>query len=72
MAPIRVRFSPGFLQKQDFLGRNLIRADHLGKKPGFRGANCSSVVPEHSSPDCEPARAASAENSPRRGAPPEF
>jgi hypothetical protein len=31
MVPIRVRFSPGFLQEQDFLGRNLIRADHVGK-----------------------------------------
>jgi hypothetical protein len=29
-------------------------------------------MPEHSSPDCEPAGAASVENSPQRGAPPEF
>jgi hypothetical protein len=35
MAPIRVRFSPGFLQEQDFSGSNLIRADHVGKKPFF-------------------------------------
>jgi hypothetical protein len=46
MAPIRVCFSPGFLQEQDFPGSNLIRADHVGKKPVFRGANCSSVALE--------------------------
>jgi hypothetical protein len=46
MAPIRVRFSPGFLQEQDFLGSNLIRADHMGEKPVFRGANCSSLALE--------------------------
>jgi hypothetical protein len=46
MAPIRVRFSPGFLQEQDFPGSNLIRADHVGKKPVFHGANCSSVALE--------------------------
>jgi hypothetical protein len=76
MAPIRVHFSPGFLQEQDFPGSNFIRADHVGKKPVFlrskllqRGARSTS---EHSSLDCEPARAASAENSPRRGAPPEL
>jgi hypothetical protein len=46
MAPIRVRFSPGFLQKQDFPESNLIRADHVGKKPVFCGANCSSVALE--------------------------
>jgi hypothetical protein len=32
MAPIRVRFSPRFLQEQDFPGSNLIRAHHVGKK----------------------------------------
>jgi hypothetical protein len=46
IAPIRVRFSPGFLQEQDFPGSNLIRADHVGKKTVFRGANCSSVALE--------------------------
>jgi hypothetical protein len=46
MAPIRVCFSPGFLQEQDFTGSNLIRADHVGKKPVFRGANCSSMALE--------------------------
>jgi hypothetical protein len=35
MAPIRVRFSPGFLQEQDFPGSNLIRADHVVKKNMF-------------------------------------
>jgi hypothetical protein len=66
MVPIRVRFSPGFLQEQDFPGRNLIRADH-GGKTGFplskllqRGARSTA---EHSSQDWEPAGAASAENS---------
>jgi hypothetical protein len=43
MVPIRVRFSPGFLLEQDFPGSNLIRADHVGKKPVFHGENCSSV-----------------------------
>jgi hypothetical protein len=46
MAPIRVHFSPGFLQEQDFPGSNFIRADHVGKKPVFCGANCSSVALE--------------------------
>jgi hypothetical protein len=46
MVPIRVCFSPGFLQEQDFPGSNLIRADHVGKRPVFRGANCSSVALE--------------------------
>jgi hypothetical protein len=46
MAPIRVRFSQGFLQEQDFLESNLIRADHVGKKTVFRGTNCSSVALE--------------------------
>jgi hypothetical protein len=47
MAPIRVRFSPGFLQEQDFPGSNLIRADTQGEKnPVFRGAKCSSVALE--------------------------
>jgi hypothetical protein len=32
MVPIRVCFSPGFLQEQDFPGSNLFRADHMGKK----------------------------------------
>jgi hypothetical protein len=44
MAPIHLRFSPGFLQEQDFPGSNLIRADHVGKKLVFRGENCSSMV----------------------------
>jgi hypothetical protein len=35
-----------FLQEQDFPGSNLITADHVGKKPVYRGANCSSVVLE--------------------------
>jgi hypothetical protein len=35
MVPIGVRFSPGFLQKQDFSGSNLIRADHVGKNQFF-------------------------------------
>jgi hypothetical protein len=76
MAPIRVCFSPGFLQEQDFLGSNLIRADHVGKKTSFSRSKllqCGTrSTPEHSSPDCEPARAASVENSPRKGAPLEF
>jgi hypothetical protein len=46
MAPIRVRFSLGFLQEQDFPGSNLIRADHMVKKPFFCEANCSSVALE--------------------------
>jgi hypothetical protein len=46
MMPIRVRFSPGFLQEQAFPGSNLIRADQVGKKLVFQGANCSSVVLE--------------------------
>jgi hypothetical protein len=46
MAPIRVCFSPGFLQEQDFLGSNLIRADHMRKKPVFRGENFSRVALE--------------------------
>jgi hypothetical protein len=46
MAPFRVHFSPGFHQEQDVLGSNLIRADHVGKKPGFRRANCSGVALE--------------------------
>jgi hypothetical protein len=46
MAPNRVRFSPGFLQEQDFSGSNLIRADQVGKNPVFFGANCSSMVLE--------------------------
>jgi hypothetical protein len=46
MVPIPVCFSPGFLQEQDFPGSNLIRADHVRKKPVFRGANCSSVALE--------------------------
>jgi hypothetical protein len=46
MALICVRFSPGFLQEQDFPGSNLIRADHVGEKTVFRGANCSSVALE--------------------------
>jgi hypothetical protein len=46
MAPKHVRFSPRFLQEQDFPGSNLIRADHVEKKPVFRGANCSSVALE--------------------------
>jgi hypothetical protein len=35
MAPIRVRFSPGFLKEQDFPGSNLIRAYHMGKNQFF-------------------------------------
>jgi hypothetical protein len=76
MAPIRVRFSPGFLQEQDFPGSNLIRTDHVGKKTGFLQSKLlqrgTRSTPEHSSPDCKPAGAASKENSPRRGAPPKF
>jgi hypothetical protein len=75
MAPIRVRFSPGFLHEQDFPGSNLIRADHMGKN-GFSQSNLlqrgARSTPEHSSLDCKPAGAASAENSPRKGAPLEF
>jgi hypothetical protein len=35
MAPIHVRFSPGFLQEQDFPGSNLIRAATWGKNRFF-------------------------------------
>jgi hypothetical protein len=31
----RVRFSPGFLQEQDFTESNLITADNVGKKRFF-------------------------------------
>jgi hypothetical protein len=46
MVPIRVRFSLGFLQEQDFPGSNLIKTDHVGEKTIFRGANCYSVALE--------------------------
>jgi hypothetical protein len=46
MAPIRVRFSPEWLQEQDFPESNLITAEHVGKKLVFREAYCSSVVLE--------------------------
>jgi hypothetical protein len=44
MAPIRVRFSQGFLQEQDFPGSNLIRADHVVKKPVLRGSSVGLEV----------------------------
>jgi hypothetical protein len=75
MAPIHVRFSPGFLQEQNSRGAISSELTTWGKT-GFSRSKLlqrrARSTPEHSSPDCEPAGAASAENSPRRGAPPEF
>jgi hypothetical protein len=42
----RGRFCPRFLQEQDFLGSNLITADHVKKQTVFRGANCLSIFLE--------------------------
>jgi hypothetical protein len=76
MAPSRLQYNPGFLQEQDFPGSNLIIADHVGNKPFFRRANCSSMVLElcRSSPlwTLNSAGAASAEKALWRGVPPEF
>jgi hypothetical protein len=71
MAPIRVR--PGLLQEQDC---NILTADHVGIKPFFPEAKCSSVVLEQrwSSPlhTASYAGAAFAEKVLGKGAPPEL
>jgi hypothetical protein len=60
-----------FLQEQDFTGSNLIRTDHVGKKPVLRGSSVALEV-RRSTPllTANHAGAASARNAPRRGAPP--
>jgi hypothetical protein len=47
MVPSRVRFSPGFLQEQDFPESNLITADNVGKNRFFpdRVANLVDFFP---------------------------
>jgi hypothetical protein len=53
-----------FLQEQDFTGSNLIRTDHVGKTGSSRLQRGARSTPEHSSPDCEHAGAASVEKAP--------
>jgi hypothetical protein len=45
MAPIRVRFSPGFLLEQDLPGSNLIRADHVLQRGVRRSTPLRSASP---------------------------
>jgi hypothetical protein len=64
-APIRVRFSPGFPPGAGFPGEQSHEELTTWVKTDFprlqRGARST---PEHSSPDCDPAGAASVEKAP--------
>jgi hypothetical protein len=73
VAPVRVSFSPGFPPGAGFPGEQSNEELTTLVKIGFsRLQSGARSTPEHSSPDCELAGAASAENSPRRGVPPKF
>jgi hypothetical protein len=73
VAPIRVRFSLGFPPVAGFPREQNHEELITWVKTGFSGLQRGArSMPEHSSPDCKPAGATFAENSPWRGAPPEF